>query len=258
MHVAAPASLLANRRWWRRQLPFPHFVAHDVFVPAFFRELEAAFRDVLARGLSEHHARDRFSRNARGYDAYTYAFPPDLDGPLAFFLSRFWHDTLALLTGVRATGDVNGGLHHHEPASEDGSIHNDLNPGWFVTAPRADGVNPSRLDACNYNYGRTRKPGAMAVERTRAVAMIFFLNNGAWTDGDGGECGLYAAGGSTPIERVAPLDNSILVFECTPRSYHRFLSNRVRARDSAILWLHRERSESVARWGERAIVKWPK
>jgi hypothetical protein len=250
--------VLQNRRWWHRSRPFGHFVADDVFVRAFYDEIEGAFRAVLDKGLSETRAGGAFSRASSGYDAYIHPLPSTIDGPLAFFLSRGWHDLLASLAGVRATGDMSVALHHHEPHSRDGVIHNDLNPGWFVSRPRADGINPADARACNYNRGTPHAAGATPVERVRAVAMIFFLNNGAWKPADGGECALYATreGAPEPEARIAPIDNSILVFECTPRSLHRFLGNRAAARDSVILWLHRDRSEAVARWGERAIVKW--
>src|SRR5262249_11184946 len=156
-------------------------------------------------------------------------------------------DLLASLAGVEATTDVSAALHHHEPGSRDGIIHNDLNPGWFVSQPRSDGITVADSTACNYQRGTAHEPGTTPVERTRAVAMIFFLNNASWRPGDGGECALYASrdGNAAPDARVAPINNSILAFECTPHSFHRFLSNRAGSRDSVILWLHREKQRAV-------------
>ena len=34
------------------------------------------------------------------------------------------------------------------------------------------------------------------------------------------------------------------------------LGNRVQARNSIVMWLHREKADVVARWGETAIVRW--
>jgi hypothetical protein len=257
MSPPAPQAVLKNRRWWRRHRPFAHFVATDVFVPAFYQELEGQFRDVLASGLHETRGSSGFTRSGSGYDAYIYSFPATMDGPLCFFVSRGWHDLLASLVGVDATGDVSAALHHHEPGSHSGIVHNDLNPGWFVARPRPDGINPASSSLCNYNQGTPHEPGTTPVERTRAVAMIFFLNNALWRTGDGGECALYSRDQhSQPAASVPPIDNSVLIFECTPYSYHRFVSNRARSRDSVILWLHRERQPVLERWGEGAIVKW--
>jgi hypothetical protein len=257
MSAPAPQTIIKNRRWWRRERPFTHFVATDVFVPEFYAELESAFREVLARGLSQTSASGFFKRATTGYDAYIYPFPPSISSPLAFFISRGWCDLLASLAKVAVTGDVSAALHHHEPESSDGTVHNDLNPGWFITSPREDGINPADSSSCDYKRGVPHKLGGNPIERIRALSMIFFLNNGPWRPGDGGECALYARQ-HAPLDEVSvpPINNSLLVFECTPYSYHRFLSNRAGSRDSIILWLHRERQYVVERWGESAIVKW--
>jgi hypothetical protein len=252
MNSIDPGAVLQSRRWWRREVPFRHFVATDVFVQSFYRELEQAFREVLAQGLNE-----SFTRSSRGYDAYIHAYPPDIEAPLSFFISRGWHDLLAAMVNVEVTDDVSAALHHHEPRSKDGIVHNDLNPGWFISRPRSDGMNSATSSWCNYNHGDPHEPGATPVCRTRAIAMLYFLNNGRWRAGQGGECGLYAYRDATEaLVKVPPIDNSILVFECTPYSYHRFLSNRVGSRDSIILWLHRDRQHVLDKWGERTIIKW--
>ncbi len=257
MNPPVPRTVLQNRGWWRRQRPFSHFVGTEIFVPSFYAELEGAFRDVLSSGLHETRSFGKFARSGSGYDAYIYPFPPTLGGPLSFFISRGWHDLLASLAGVEATGDVSAALHHHEPGSSDGIVHNDLNPGWFVARPGTDGINLASSSVCNYNRGKPHQAGVTPIERTRAVAMIFFLNNAPWRPGDGGECALYSRQRNpAPDAIVAPINNSILAFECTPYSYHRFLSNHTASRDSVILWLHRVRQHAVARWGESAIVKW--
>jgi hypothetical protein len=247
-----PRTVIQNRRWWRRERPFSHVVATDVFIDSFHAELTEVFCSILGRGLGE-----SFRRSSRGYDAYIHALPADIGPPLSFFISCGWRDLLATLLNVQVTHDVSAALHHHEPRSKDGVVHNDLNPGWFIERPRNDGINSASSSWCNYNHGDPHERGTTPVCRTRAIAMLYFLNNGPWRAGQGGECGLYATrDASEPDAKIAPIDNSILVFECTPYSYHRFLSNHGGSRDSIILWLHRKRELAVARWGERAIVKW--
>jgi len=95
------------------------------------------------------------------------------------------------------------------------------------------------------------------VETIRAVAAIFYLDNPPWSPGDGGTTGLYR-NASDPVDQpaavVPPLNNSMLAFECTPFSYHGFVSNRRHPRNSVVLWLHRSRQDVVRRWGEHAIV----
>lgn len=251
MSTPEPKAVLNSSRWWWRQRPFTHFVVTDVFVPEFYAALEGAFQAVLTRGLDE-----SFQRSKSGYDAYIRNFEPDIDGPLSLFVSREWHDLLASLVGIEATGDVSAALHHHQQHSRDGIVHNDLNPGWFASSAREDGINCADSALCNYKFGTPHAPGTQSVERVRAIAMIYFLNNLPWKEGNGGECALYEYRTSAAFEAVAPISNSMLVFECTPYSYHRFLSNRAATRDSVILWLHRRREHAVERWGKRSIVTW--
>ncbi len=251
---------LVNRKWTYCVRPFPHYTARNVFRHDLYASMAGQFQSLLDRGLSETPASDRLARNIKGYDAFALSFPPMLDGPLALFLSKRWHDLLARLVGIKATGDVNGGFHHHKPGSVSGWPHNDLNPGWFVDSPRPDGVNVSNHALCDYYFGQTFKPELQARETVRAVALLFYLNNDQWRPGDGGETGLYLEADQTvgdPTVSMPPVDNSLLLFECTPHSYHAFLRNSRQPRNSLIMWLHRTKAEVEARWGQKQIVHWP-
>jgi hypothetical protein len=252
-------AVLADRRWLSRRYPFPHFIARGVFTTEFYRALEAAFQRILAGGLSEGSDPERFSRNMLYSDAYSWNYPPELQGPLAIFYSRDWHDLLARLTKVGATGDVNAALHHHHLSSGNGTVHRDLSVGWFSRQPRADGINPMDLRRCGYTHGDTSEAGIDRRETVRAVTMIYFLANPAWHPGDGGETGLYLnahdpVGG--PAAAIPPLNNSLLVFENTPASYHSFTRNRQHPRNSVILWLHRTKDEALRRWGAHRVSTW--
>ena len=249
--------VIANHRWLLADDPFPHFFARDVFVDATVGQLTEAYSAILARGLGERFEPDRFSRIS-GYDAYAYPFTPSLPPPLSLFTSRAWHDLIARVAGVNATGDVRGGLHHHKPGSDNGLVHNDLNPGYFAGTPRPDRIVLPDPDKCSYHYGTVSVDGVRPRQTVRAVAIIYYLNNPPWTEGDGGETGLYRASGTIedPARRVPPLNNAMLVFECTPVSWHTFISNRRHPRNSVIMWLHRPYSDAVSRWGENKIAKW--
>jgi hypothetical protein len=253
------SNYLANRRWIKRTFPFPHTVAKNVFHEPVFDEMVTAFRGIVDRGLSSDPNLNSFSRTIVGYDAFALNFSEDLPGPLRIFVSKQWHEMIARFTEVNATGDVNGGFHHHVVGSANGKVHNDFNPGWFASEATADKVNLSNHSQCNYQTGKTRELGIEVRETVRAVAILFYLNNSGWRVGDGGETGLYADA-QTPVDRptvaIPPADNSLLLFECTPYSYHAFISNRKRPRSSVIMWLHRSKEDAVARWGERSIVKW--
>lgn len=229
--------------------PFPHIVACDVLREPVYEELVRGFRDLLGGDGGNY---------LQGHDIHGRTLTPDYDGPLKLFASRPWHDMLASLLRVEATGHVNCGVHHHLVGSANGFPHNDLNPGWFAGEVNGDGIRLAEPTHCEYTSGRLHSPSDhSAVETVRAVAVIFYLDNPPWSPGDGGTTGLYR-NASDPVDQpaavVPPLNNSLLAFECTPFSYHGFISNHRHPRNSVVLWLHRPRQDVVRRWGEHAIV----
>ncbi|MBJ7610656.1 MAG: sulfotransferase [Candidatus Dormibacteraeota bacterium] len=249
--------VLAPHPWTVRSHPFPHVVARNVLRPEVYAEVDRAFEDVLARGMDA--APHGFGRSTPGYDVFSHTMRTGQDGPFALFLSRPWHDAVAVAASVAAGGHVFCGLHHHAVGSASGSVHNDLNPGFFPRAARPDEVVLNDHALCSYYSGESQA-GVQPVETVRAVALIFFVHNQPWSPGDGGEIGLYASA-AHPIERpavaVPPINNSMVFFECTPHSFHGFISNRRIPRNSLIMWIHRPPADVIGRWGADPIVRWP-
>ncbi|MEA2719677.1 MAG: hypothetical protein QOJ39_1541 [Candidatus Eremiobacteraeota bacterium] len=255
------ATSLTGAPWiWYAQ-PFPHVVARNVFVPDVQAQLEAGFGAVFDERVRRAEAEASAlpadgKRAARRYDADIVSFAEHHRGLFPVLLDAAFHRMLARLMDVRATGDIDGGIHHHVPGSATGWVHNDLNPGWFTPSDRD--VNLPDHARGGYKTGRALD-GIAPVMRVRAAALIYFLGNGSWRDGDGGETGLYAFEKQpvgAPSKRIAPIDNSLLSFRCTPHSYHAFLSNVRSARRSIILWLHEDVSAADARWGRGSLVGW--
>ncbi|MGC1644867.1 MAG: 2OG-Fe(II) oxygenase [Candidatus Sulfotelmatobacter sp.] len=254
------SKVLANRAWLCRTQPFPHIVARQVFASEFYSAMEAQYRQILAMGLNESQTarRGTFSRTISGYDAYGLGFDKTTGGAMSVFGSLEWHDLMGGLFGVAGTGHVNLGAHHHAIGSADGFIHNDFNPVWF-RRDSAGSIHYPDHRQCAYKTGAGPLPASGKVEVVRAVAMIFYLSNGGWVEGDGGETGLFDSafsGTSAARIRVPPENNSILLFECTPNSYHAFLHNPGRTRNSIIMWIHRSKTNAISRWPESALEGW--
>ncbi|XXX75821.1 2OG-Fe(II) oxygenase [Sorangium sp. So ce134] len=252
--------LLSGRYFRQRVYPFPHIVGEDVLAPGAYRDVEEAFRGALRAGLSDAPGDGRFARTVPGYGAYVKPLLRDVTGPLELFVSRAWHDMVAALWDVEATLDMDAALHHHPAGSGDGWIHNDLNPGWFVDRPRADGVNVADPALCDYQHGAAAGGAGRPRETVRAAALLFYLANDPWSPGDGGETGLYASARSpvsSPAAVVPPINNSLLCFACTPYSYHAFLRNKKSPRNSVILWIHVPAERAARRHGARSIEPWP-
>ncbi len=232
--------LLAHRRWIRRTRPFPHIYVRDVFVPQFHRLLTEQLEQARADSPAE---------------LPLTALP---DGPLALFLSRPWHDLITRVSGVETCGDVEGSLQHHAANSPRGRPRHGLSPAWFPARPPAPGAVGLPDPAIEPRTG-ARPDGMDARELVRAVAVLFHLGNPPWRPGDGGETGLFAESGGRdqrPTVIVPPLDNSMLVFECTPRSWHSFLGANAAARTSVAMWLHQPRKQAAHRWGGDRVAEW--
>lgn len=249
------ADLLGGSQWTYRTLPFPHIHVRNVFIAEVYDQLARAFRDALARSKAGNPP--RFVHAGKDFDAYVMPLRPSLAGPLALFVSKAWVDLLAKATAVNVTPDLNGALHYHVTNSRNGFIHKDFSSCWFIDNPRPDGINISDNSLCSYRTGETFVDGAVARERVRAVAMLFYLNNAPWTPADGGETGLYCSCDDLverPAATIPPINNSMLIFECTPYSYHSFITNRRHPRSSVTIWLHRTKEDAVAKWGAESIV----
>jgi hypothetical protein len=244
--------LLASRRWIQRNRPFPHVYARDVFTAEFYQSLHEEFERI------ERHHPEVFQRTMKGYDASGASISRFREGPLGVFVSREWNDLIARVAGVRTTGDVNAALHHHDPGSASGWPHNDLNPSWFAgPPPQPDEVRLENSDGVGVITGE-HSPGLELREVIRGVSLLFYLGNPEWEPGDGGETGLFtdvATAGRGPAVAVPPINNSMVFFECTPRTWHTFIGNR-KPRNAVVMWLHRPKDEAVQRWGDENIEYW--
>jgi hypothetical protein len=246
-HPGVLADVLERRRWIRRSEPFPHVIAYDVFRPEVYRRIEEAFTAVLESVNGQPYLQEH-DIQGRNLDA-------DIAGLFDPLVTRPWHDLLAHVLGIPATGQVACGLHHHRVRSKDGFPHNDLNPGWFGEEARPGGLTISGPDV-HYTTGRSLN-GKQPIEAIRAAAVLYYVANPPWEPGDGGATGLYRSAKDPiqhPVGAIPPINNSMFMFECTPQSFHGFIGNRRKPRNSIIMWLHRPKADVVRRWGEHAIV----
>ena len=241
--------MLENRAWTKRAWPFLYLHARSVFKEKFFKEMVDQYSSLLAQ--IDGSPFGVFKRTIPGYDAYGTGFDESLSGPLRVFVTLAWHKMIANLFGVLATNHVNIGAHHHRPGSASGWVHNDFNSVWFPKRAGGELAFPQHK-ICGYRDGSGSLPDSEKTEVVRAVAMIFYLCNDGWIEGEGGETGLYLSPDDDvldPCVRIPPEDNSLVLFECTPSSYHTYLCSPRRARNSVIMWLHCSKSDAIAKWG---------
>jgi len=92
----------------------------------------------------------------------------------------------------------------------------------------------------------------------RCTTLIYYLGNPAWHVGDGGETALYAGTRRDhryPEARVPPVNNSMLLFNCTPTSFHAFTQNWRSERNSIIMWLHAPPTAMARRYGAESFIR---
>jgi hypothetical protein len=132
------------------------------------------------------------------------------------------------------TGEVTCALHHHVIGSADGYPHNDLRRDWVA------GTSHSQTPRI-----ASRPPSV------RGVAVLIYLGNESWQSGDGGETALYRSAAdpvSRPFRAVAPVNNRLLAFPCSPLSFHAFRCNRRRTRNSIVMWTYQRTEDLLGRW----------
>jgi hypothetical protein len=255
-----------------RKEPFPHAFVDQVFVPEFAAELDAACAKVLAGERLRHFG---------WYDAHAWNFSEKTSGPLRVFITPEWRDMVASVLGVKVTPHVAGGIHHHDIGSANGMVHSDYNPVYFpqVDEPAAGRKRPpagarsrgpagrgdlapvqlSQAGLVGYTTGVPEKRGVKIVPVARAVAFLYYLGNEPWVRGDGGETGLYRRL-SDPVDQptvaIPPHNNTLVAFECTPSSFHSFVTNRRLERNCVIAWFHRTIDDVESRWGSEALERW--
>jgi hypothetical protein len=250
--AAQVAPLLGHRRWWRHRTPFPHVRAVNVFSPEVYLALEQAFGAWLAdtgggAALAHH-------------DLSGATVTASFEGPLRLFASPGWRELVSRALGVPVTRYVNVGLHHHRPWCDSGFPHTDLNPGWFPV----DGGEPGRPPPVvladprvGYTTGASTDGSLRPVRVVRAVALLFYLANPPWQPQHGNCTGLYRSGRDDPGDPVAvvpPHSNSLLAFECTPWSFHGFVSGGPVPRSSVVQWFHRRPEAVLRRWGRGVVT----
>jgi hypothetical protein len=228
--------------------PFRHVIIDHALPPQHHQAICAAFSVLQRQGLSERFVTERLARFP-GYDAYCWIFGSDAPAPLRLFVGSPLRDYCAQLFGLELSDEVVAEFHHHLPGSRSDSWHDDYNLAYFAPAAQ-HGMNPWHFQ-CNYMDG-SGLPAGQALTRYRALTLIYYFGADNWRPGMGGETELGAERGVSVECRVAvaPRPNRLLVFECSPGSYHRFTSNIGFIRNSVILWYHGYGADALRRYGQ--------
>ena len=264
MEVAAAADQASacaqdSGEWWEHCLPFRHFRVRDFLRAEHYRTAEATFQEILDNTEGRAAGTLRLEFSASNYSARMLAISHRLAPRFCPIFSESFIRSLYDLMGLPYLPRIDAALHSNPAGSPHGWIHNDFCSAWFDESEPSNGAltfpNRARVQ---YFDGVVKAKGAKPVEYARAATLIFYLANHGWEPGDGGETGLYSSAREslrTTCELAAPENNTALFFECSPHSYHRFVANPGRIRNSLILWLHCEVDYAQTKWGRAGLTR---
>jgi len=162
-----------------------------------------------------------------------------------------WKELFSELFDTHLENDIVVSLHHHKPGSPSGAPHNDYIGCWFVDDPLKNGMNPW-FHQCT--HPTNEQPHPDAYKKIRAIALIYYLSHEPWQEGIGGETGIYTSEDHESLyKKVEPVNNRLFAFHISPRSYHGFMKNHVRERNSIIQWFFQTPEIALAEHGEYPI-----
>lgn len=238
------------------QTPFPHVVIDNVFPERIHRALTREFRNVLDRGLSLAWNKNFFSRLAI-YNASIWTPSPFLPSSSNIFFTEEW---LNFVTGffpaVQRTNNTGLTFHHHPIKSRDTLVWHGMAYGAFKNNPLPNGIN-AWYHNCKHAEDPTTGNSEDIFHEIRALAVVYFLNNGPWREGSGGEMGLYREGNTdAPAALIAPLNNRLLIFEVTPHSFHGFRKNFMHEQNCIVQWIFEKPEDTFRKYDKKNIVPW--
>lgn len=239
---------LNNKSWRIQAKPFPHAVLENLFDKNYYSK--------ICDGFEQHQRR---SEDRSKYSNYDAVIRPISHKDSSLFDPLFRREWLSLVCAAfqrSTTFEIDAATHSHPAGSRSGWIHNDYNPGWFAREAAQNELIFSDSEDCKYkgNYSEAHP----YLCRMRYITMIYYLLNDEWVQGSGGETGIYGSAGQSvekPDIAVPPKNNTLLIFECRPDSFHSFVSSKIR-RNSITLWLHRPMAEARKQWPYHEPVYW--
>jgi hypothetical protein len=240
--------------WTAHKYPFLHYRATNVLNKESYDRITASFNSFLNATYNNNggNAKYKLQKSAQNYDALILGMNDEIAPMFYPFFSENFLKLLANFVSIPFIPRIEGGLHSSPPNSRTGWIHTDFCSAYFDESVPVSGLFPKR-EGCEYFSGVKKNPAAKPVEYVRMATLIYFLCNNNWQNGYGGETGLYGAAKqtyNTSFDLIPPVNNSLLLFKCSPHSYHRFVTNPGITRNSIILWLHSPVNYAESIWGK--------
>ncbi len=236
--------------------PFPHVNIRNFFKRDFYLSLCHEFETTLQKGVLEaDEPKDlqRFQKFHYGFDASHWQLPPNIGAPINLLYQPVWIEFFSKLFGVPLTKNVSITFHSQVFGSKPFSAHNDYcYVGMPKSKPGDDNVKQLFYDAPYFISGPQEAKDLNLDLQMRSVIGIFYLDNPDYVEGNGGETGLYESYEgylqNNPVKLIPPISNSMLIFETTPDSFHTYVPNKAKYRNTLLFWLHSDADLKMKRF----------
>lgn len=117
---------------------------------------------------------------------------------------------------------VNCAFHYHEPLDRDGWVHND-NTNKLKLKNNKNNYENILINPLGINIKKDEIKTKNHISCRRAIAVIYYFGRNKI---DGGGTGLFEKEDSiAPIKIIEPVNNRILIFEISDKSFHAFRKN---------------------------------
>jgi hypothetical protein len=212
--------------------PFPHIYIENFLKEDSYQKVLSEFRDIQKRGYSSDIKEiESFHQFEIDYDGYVFMPIPSLDKKTALhlFFSVEWNLFFSKLFKQHTDFETSLAFHHHPIGDNTGFVHHDLaDKPFYKSEQLKNKVIPSSRDPKKQNGLYKKK---------RIIALIYYVNNSDWQEGDGGETGLYSSDKKTLLKKIPPISNSLLAFQISEKSMHAFQKN-LKERNCVVQWFH--------------------
>lgn len=232
--------------------PIRFFVFDNFFSSHVYRALCNRLQDLIKR-----RALTRFDfkgpADSRPYDAFHAEVATTCDPLFDSIWNLSTYNFFLRAFGLPLFSNFNATFHYHLPESESGDVHNDFCAEAFQQRKLSTGLY------ANTNLELTKLPehvndleSGQVFVGARAVGLLYYLNNDDWRPEYGGETAFFSSATEcTPIHKIEPINNRLLAFEVSPKSYHAFQQNHVKPRCSFTSFLYTSIANSEARFNIR-------
>jgi hypothetical protein len=216
----------------RYSKPFDCIVIDNFFNNETYDGICSYYNILIKRGLSDKPSNNQFYpfKYVTGYlEKYGgYFYPPKFqeDTYMDIFFSIAFNSYIEKLTHVVTNMFLSTTIHFHTAGNKDGWVHNDYQKVFFH--------NDDKLS--NGMIFQNNSRTTFTHSTMRAIGVIYYFNNN-WKDGDGGETGIYENPKESPVFKVEPKNNRILIFPIKKNSFHAFLGNNI-PRNAIVSWYH--------------------